>query len=88
METSNTIIRFEVGKTYAQRFMSDWDSIAYFTIKARTDKTVTIDVHGKTVRRGLNVASYDNAERFKPFGSYSMAMVVSATDTADKMEGR
>jgi hypothetical protein len=66
--------------------MSDYDSIAYFTIKARTPKTVTIDVHGKTVRRGLSVCG--NAEQFRPFGSYSMAMVVSATDTAEKVEGR
>lgn len=79
--------QFEVGKTYAQRFMSDWDSIAFFTIKARTAKTVTIDVHGKTVRRGLSVSTYNNAEQFRPFGSYSMAMVVSATDTAEKVGG-
>lgn len=79
-----TTTQFEVGKTYAQRFMSDWDSIAYFTIKARTAKTVTVDVHGKEVRRGLAVRN--GAESFKPFGSYSMAMVVNATDTADRIK--
>lgn len=74
-------IQFKVGEKYAQRFMCDYDSIAYFTIKARTAKTVTIDVHGKEKRRGLSIGS-DGIERFKPFGSYSMAMVVHATDLA------
>ena len=48
----NAPAQFEVGKTYAQRCMSDHSSIAYFTIKARTAKTVTIDVHGKTSNSG------------------------------------
>ena len=71
----------EVGKTYSERFMSDYDSIAHFTILARTAKTVTTEVHGKQVKRRVRVASYDDTERFNPFGSYSMAMVVSAKDT-------
>jgi hypothetical protein len=77
-------VQFEIGKTYAERFASDWDSIAYFTIEARTDKTVTTKVHGKTVRRGIKVRN--DVETFKPFGSYSMAMVVGADDTADKIK--
>ncbi len=80
---TETIKTFEVGKTYAGRFMSDYDSIAYFTIKARTAKTVTLEVRGETVRRGLSV--YAGCEQFKPFGSYSMAMVIDATDTAEKV---
>lgn len=73
--------QFEVGKTYSERFMSDYDSIASFTILARTAKTITTEVHGKRVVRRVRVASYDDTERFNPFGSYSMAMVVSAKDT-------
>ena len=83
MTTTETIKTFEVGTTYAGRFMCNYDTIARFTIKARTAKTVTINVHGKTVRRGLAV--YCGREQFKPFGSYSMAMVIDATDTAEKV---
>jgi hypothetical protein len=78
-----TITQFEVGKTYSGRFACDHDTIARFTIKSRTAKTVTTEVHGKTVRRGLSV--YGDREQFKPFGSYSMAMVIEATDTDDKV---
>jgi hypothetical protein len=44
-------------------------------------------VQGKTMRRGVRVSRHDNVEHFKPYGSYSMAMVVSATDTAEKIAG-
>lgn len=67
---------FEVGRSYSNRFACDWDSIATFVIKARTAKTITTEVHGKTVRRGLSL--WNGVEQFKPFGSYSMAMVISA----------
>lgn len=80
----STVTKFEVGQTYAGRFMSDYDSIAYFKILKRTAKTVTFQYHNEVQRRGVTVASYDQAERFKPFGSYSMAMIVTANDTADK----
>lgn len=72
--------RFEVGKTYSERFACDYDCIAHFTIIGRTAKTITTEVRGKVVKRGLSVCSYDNTEQFKPFGSYSMAMIVSAKD--------
>jgi hypothetical protein len=44
-------------------------------------------VQGKTVRGGVCVSRHDNAEPFEPYGSYSMAMAVSATDTAEKIAG-
>lgn len=71
---------FKVGETYSERFMCDYDSIAHFTILARTAKTITTEVHGKRVVRRVRVSDYDGCERFSPFGSYSMAMVVSAKD--------
>jgi hypothetical protein len=67
---------FQVGKTYFDRSLCDYDCIFSFTILGRTDKSVTVNVHGKTVRRALFV--WDGAERFKPFGTYSMCAVVSA----------
>lgn len=68
--------QFEVGKTYYDRSACDYDCVFRFTIKARTAKTVTTEVHGKTVKRGLS--SYCEVEQFKPFGNYSMAAVVRA----------
>jgi len=68
--------QFEVGKTYSTRSMCNWDCIYSFVILARTAKSVTVDVHGKTVRRGLSI--YEGVEQFKPFGNYSMAAIISA----------
>jgi hypothetical protein len=70
--------KFNVGQTYSARSLCDWDCIFSFTIIARTEKTVTVDVHGKRVKRGLTVRE-DGIERFKPFGSYSMCTVIRAT---------
>jgi hypothetical protein len=69
---------FEVGKTYATRSICDHDCIFRFTILGRTAKTVTVNVHGKVVRRGLSI--WEGVEQFKPFGNYSMAVIVGADD--------
>jgi hypothetical protein len=71
---------FETGKTYQTRSACDHDCIFSFTILARTAKTVTVEGHGKTVRRGLTV--WEGVEQFKPFGNYSMAAVISADKQA------
>lgn len=67
---------FEVGKTYYDRSICDHECIFRFTIQARTAKSVTIEVYGKTVRRGLSI--YEGVEQFKPFGTYSMCAIVRA----------
>jgi hypothetical protein len=83
---------FEIGRTYYARSLCDYDCVFSFTIRARTAKTVTVDVHGKTVSRGVRVV--DGVESFKPFGSYSMAAVIYAEreligdETADQADAR
>ena len=72
--------QFQVGKTYTTRSICDYDTIFSFTILARTAKTVTTKVTGETVQRRLNV--YNEIEQFKPFGSYSMAAIISADKAA------
>lgn len=67
---------FEVGKTYQTRSIADRDCIFSFTIQSRTAKTVTVDVHGKRVKRGLQIR--DGVEQFKPFGTYSMCAIIRA----------
>ena len=72
--------QFQVDRTYATRSICDYDCIYSFTILARTAKTVTTQIHGKTVRRGLSF--WNGVEQFKPFGSYSMCAIVGADDIA------
>lgn len=71
-------MQFEIGKTYATRSVCDHDTWFSFTILDRTAKTVTINVNGKTVKRGLSL--YDGVEQFKPYGSYSMCAIIGADD--------
>ena len=75
--------KFEVGKSYATRSICDYDCIHSFEILARTDKSVTVKVHGKTVRRGLR--TYDGEECFSPFGRYSMSATIFANEHAIRL---
>ena len=72
--------QFQVGQTYATRSICDSECIFSFAILARTAKSVTVQVHGKTVRRGLSI--WNGVEQFKPYGSYSMAATISADKRA------
>lgn len=74
--------KFQVGRTYATRSICDHDCIFSFVIRSRTAKTVTVDVHGKQVRRGLSTNWDGSAEAFKPFGNYSMCAIISADKEA------
>lgn len=71
-------IKFCPGQTYATRSTCDHDCIFSFKILARTAKTITTEVHGKIVKRGLSV--YEGVEQFKPYGNYSMCAIVGADD--------
>ena len=77
---------FQVGQTYATRSACDYDSIFSFEIIARTAKTVTVNVHGKKVRRGISI--WDGVEQFRPFGTYSMCAVISAEKTLEQVEAQ
>lgn len=69
---------FQIGQTYSTRSIADYDTIHTFKIIARTTKTVTVNVHGKVVKRGLT--TYEGVEQFKPFGTYST--IISADKVA------
>lgn len=77
--------QFEVGQTYATRSICDYECIFSFTILSRTAKSVTVEVNGKMVRRGVYI--YEGVEQFKPFGSYSMAAIIGADKTLAQVEG-
>lgn len=71
-------MKFNVGQTYSTRSIGDHNCIFSFTILARTAKSVTVNVHSKTVRRGLSI--WEGNEQFKPFGTYSMCTIIGADD--------
>jgi hypothetical protein len=68
--------QFQVGNTYSTRSICDYDCIFGFMILGRTAKSVTVNVNGKPVRRGLSI--YDGVEQFKPYGTYSMCAIIRA----------
>lgn len=72
--------KFELNQTYSCRSICDYDCIFSFTILNRTAKTVTIEVHGEQVRRGIQI--HNDCEQFKPFGTYSMCAIISADGRA------
>ena len=76
MSNLGVMSTFVVGRTYAPRSICDHDCVFSFTILARTAKSVTVNVHGKIVRRGLSI--WNGVEQFKPFGSYSMCTIIGA----------
>jgi hypothetical protein len=71
--------QFQVGRTYSTRSIGDHECIYSFTILKRTAKSVTVEVYGKTVRRG--VYEWHGVECFKPFGTYSMCAIIHASDS-------
>jgi hypothetical protein len=69
--------KFEPGKTYFTRSVCDSDCIIKVEVIGRTDKTIkTIGRDGAA--KTLRVTVWNGVETVKPWGSYSMAPIVSA----------
>jgi uncharacterized membrane protein YecN with MAPEG domain len=70
--------KFTVGNTYTTRSACDHDCIFSFKVISRTDKSIVItgDLIDKPTRKKVRV--YGDEESFMPYGSFSMAPVVSA----------
>ena len=84
-DAASTTARFVVGKTYAVSSVYDHNCKWYFTIIARTAKTVTIACDdfpiskgGKVSRINADYTAHRNAETVFPFGRYSMCPILSA----------
>ncbi len=72
------IKKFETNQHYSTSSVCDHNCIFKFKIVKRTTKTVWIDgMYGIKARR---VYLWDNAETIKPFGTYSMAPILTAND--------
>jgi len=65
--------KFQQGATYKTRSVCDHDCIISLTVVKRTAKTITTE-KGKTLR----IHEFEGVERVKPWGTYSMAPIVSA----------
>ena len=76
--------KFEVGKTYYTRSACDHNCIYRFTVISRTAKMVTvIDGLGEKLKRKVSEWQYGSQEAeelIHPYGHYSMAPCVGATD--------
>lgn len=70
--------KFIVGNTYTTRSACDYDCIFSFKVVARTDKSITIvgDLIDKPTRK--KIYTYGPEESALPYGSYSMAPVITA----------
>lgn len=72
---------FEEGATYTTRSIVDADHVIAIVVLRRTAKTIRVLTSGK--EKTLRVApSYNGAESVKPWGSYSMAPIITAEKRA------
>ena len=73
-----TIKKFKTNQHYATSSVCDHNCIFKFKVVRRTAKTIWVDgMYGVQSRR---VYVYDGAESIKPFGTYSMAPILTAND--------
>ena len=68
--------KFEEGKTYTARSVCDANCVIAVTVQKRTARTITTKVRGKS--KTLRVSEFGGVECVRPWGSYSMAPIVSA----------
>jgi hypothetical protein len=68
---------FKVGDEVTARSMADYDCIFRFTILKRTAQFVTFQYFNDVKRAKIKI-DRDGNEYFLPFGSYSMAAIVTA----------
>lgn len=76
------LIKFEAGKTYYGRFITDHDAVFKRTVIRRTAKSVWLS-DGSKVKQFRVKASWDGkCEEVEPFGRYSMSPTLSANKAA------
>lgn len=70
------MVKFEAGKTYFTRSACDHNCIITVTVTGRTEKTIKAMVRGEA--KTFRITVWGGVEAIKPWGSYSMAPMVSA----------
>jgi hypothetical protein len=78
-------MKFETGKTYTTRLITNNDSIISFYVIKRTEKTVTVtgdfmdtNAAERQTPHTMRLKLWQEVETFKPWGTYSMCPIVSA----------
>lgn len=80
--------KFEVGKTYWHGWAKG-SRITCWTVEKRTPKTITIvcrafgDSETKTCRINGKLSEWSGAECVRPYGSYSMAPCLEASNCCE-----
>ncbi len=79
--------KFEVGKMYHCHFTSDWDTIAWFQVVSRTDKSIVLrgdfcDGRGMTEKRKV-IKEFEGSEYVMPLGTLSMAPMLRANHVCE-----
>jgi hypothetical protein len=69
--------KFEAGKYYSTRSACDHECVITIQVVKRTAKTIVADCGYRGVKR-LRISERDGVETVKPWGSYSMAPMISA----------
>lgn len=72
------MIKFEVGKTYYNRFITDSDAYIYMRVIKRTPKTITAMVEGEKKPKVYRPFEYEGKEWIYPLGNYSMCPMLRA----------
>lgn len=70
-------VKFEAGKSYEMRWVTDADLRTRIEVIRRTRRFVTIVIDGRDVKR-VGVREWDGVEYALPLGDYSMAPRVKA----------
>lgn len=83
MASTEDLITFQVGVTYAVRSLGDHNCIFSFTVEARTAKFVTLasSSYNKGTKR-VGVQVVDGIETAMPLGRYSLAPCLKAGSDA------
>ena len=83
-----TMKQFKVGMSYQMRSACDHDCVWRFVVTGRTAQTIRILEEHKTkpvmciIKKSLS--EYRGAESVMPFGSYSMAPILSADNSINE----
>ena len=73
-------MKFEIGKTYKRRLITNHGQFCTITVLKRTDKTITAstDFGVKTLR--IKDKYWYGVEHVEPWGRYSMSPLIGADD--------
>ena len=83
-----TMKQFKVGMSYQMRSACDHDCVWRFVVTGRTAQTIRIleehETKPVTCRIKKSLSEFRGAESVMPFGSYSMAPILSADNSINQ----